>query len=254
MAQQNFPAPVLNIFSVMSNWMFADPVEGSQKRPNLRFGVFGNVPRVTVKTNVQGDMNNGKIDFNMDLATFAVAMAYLRKLTDGVPDTPDELKLTYQDDFVAGKKLDRVMTLATLVIGKAKDGRIYIAVLSSQQSRPRIRFFFGPTKYHTIQNGDGSVLSAEAMSVAYANGFARTVEPMIYNLLTGASFDPNAKNVANPANMNGGQGPQGGGGKPSYGGGGGQQGGGQRPRPQGGGGNSTANFDSFDAELPDFGF
>lgn len=251
--QQNFPAPILNIFSVMSNWMFADPVEGSQKRPNLRFGVYGNVPRVTVKTNVQGDMNNGKIDFNMDLGTFAVAMAYLRKLTEGVPDTPNEMKLIYQDDFVAGKKLDRVMTLSTLVIGKATDGRIYIAVLSSQQSRPRIRFFFGPTKYHGIQNGDGSMLSVEAMSVAYANGFARTVEPLIYNLLTGANFDPNAKNVANPANMNGGAGPTGGkpGGGGNYGGGngGGQQ---QRPRPQGG--NTTAGFDSFDAALPSFDF
>lgn len=249
MSQQNFPAPVLNIFSVMSNWMFADPVDGSQKRPNLRFGVYGNCPRVTVKTNVQGDLNNGKIDFNMDLGTFAVAMAYLRKLTEGVPDTPNELKLIYQDDFVAGKKLDRVMTLSTLVIGKATDGRIYIAVLSSQQNRPRIRFFFGPTKYHGIQNGDGSMLSVEAMSVAYANGFARTVEPMIYNLLTGGNFDPNAKNVANPANMNGGAGP---GGKP--GGGGNYQGGGQqqRPRPQGG---SGGGFDSFDdKELPSFDF
>lgn len=249
MSQQNFPAPVLNIFSVMSNWMFADPVEGSNKRPNLRVGVYGNVPRITVKTNVQGDLNNGKIDFNMDLGTFAVAINYLRRLTNGTPDTPNELKLTYQDDFVAGKKLDRVMVLSTLVIGKATDGRIYIAVLSSQASRPRIRFFFGPTKYHGLLNGDGSALSAEAMSVAYAGAFAETTGPLILNLLTGGNFDPNAKNVANPANMNGGAGP---GGKPGGGGfnGGGQQQ--QRPRPQGGGG---GGFDSFDdKELPSFDF
>lgn len=246
--QQNFPAPILNIFSVMSNWMFADPVEGSTKRPNLRFGVYGNVPRITVKTNQQGDLNNGKIDFNMDLGTFAVAMGYLRKLTENVPDTPNELKLIYQDDFVAGKKLDRVMTLSTLVIGKATDGRIYIAVLSSQQSRPRIRFFFGPTKYHGIQNGDGSMLSAEAMSVAYANGFARSVEPLIYSLLTG-QFDPNAKNVANPANFNGGAGGgNGGGGRPQGGGNSyGNQQQAPRPKPQGGG-------DGFDDALPSFDF
>lgn len=248
--QQNFPAPVLNIFSVMSNWMFADPVEGSQKRPSLRFGVFGNVPRITVKTNLQGDMNNGKIDFNMDLGTFAVAMAYIQDLTNNVPDTPPELKLIYQDDFVAGKKLDRVMTLATLVIGKAQDGRIYIAVLSSQQSRPRIRFFFGPTKYHGIQAGDGSMLSAEKMSQAYARGFARAMEPMVYQLLTGSNFDPNAKNVANPANFNGGGAGGNTGGRPQ-GGGNYQQGGGQqRPRPQGG----APADDGFGAELPDFNF
>lgn len=254
MSQQNFPAPTLNIFSVMSNWMFADPVEGSQKRPSLRFGVYSNVPRITVKTNLQGDMNNGKIDFNMDLATFAVGMAYLQDLAEGKPDTPNELKLEYQDDFVAGKKLDRVMTLATWVIGKAQDGRIYMAILSSQQSRPRIRFFFGPTKYHNLKSGDGSPIGADKMSQAYARGLARSFEPMVHQLLTGSSFDPNAKNVANPANFNGGGGN--GGGQRQGGGGGGYNrggnggGGGGRPQPQGTGG----GLDSFGDELPDFNF
>jgi hypothetical protein len=244
--QQNFPAPVLNIFSVMSNWMFADPMDGSKKRPSIRFGVYGNVPRITVKTNVEGDMNHGKIDFNMDLATFAVGMAYLNDLAEGKPDTPTEMKLEYQDDFVAGKKLDRVMTIATWVIGKATDGRIYMAVISSQQSRPRIRFFFGPTKYHNLKAGDGSAYGADKLSQAYARGIGRSVEPMVLQLLTGSAFDPNAKNVANPANFNGGAG----------GGGNGQQRQGgnsynnnqQAPRPKPAGG------DSFDAELPDFGF
>lgn len=252
MSQQNGPAPTLNVFSVMSNWMFADPVEGSQKRPSLRVGVFGNVPRITVKTNLQGDINHGKIDFNMDLATFAVGMAYLNDLIDGKEGVANELKLEYQDDFVAGKKLDKIITLATWVIGKAQDGRIYMAVISSQQSRPRIRFFFGPTKYHNLKNGDGSQLGQDKISQAYAKGFARSSEPLVYNLLTGTSFDPNAKNVANPANFNGG----GGGGQQ---GGGRPQGGGQRPQYSGGGnsnggGGGQKNFDNFDSDLPDFNF
>lgn len=249
--QQNFPAPVLNIFSVMSNWMFADPVEGSQKRPSLRVGVFGNVPRITVKTNLQGDINHGKIDFNMDLATFAVGMAYLNDLVEGKEGIDNELKLEYQDDFVAGKKLDKIITLATWVIGKAADGRIYMAVISSQQSRPRIRFFFGPTKYHNLKKGDGSQLDAGKISQAYARGFARSSEPLVYSLLTGSTFDPNAKNVANPANFGGGAGGGQGGGQQRQGGG--------APRPQynqgGGGGAPKANFDGgFDDALPDFNF
>lgn len=244
--QQNFPAPVLNIFSVMSNWMFADPVDGGTKRPSIRFGVYGNVPRITVKTNVQGDMNHGKIDFNMDLATFAVGMAYLNDLAEGKPGVDPEMKLEYQDDFVAGKKLDRVMTISTWVIGKATDGRIYMAVLSSQQSRPRIRFFFGPTKYHNLKSGDGSPYPVEKLSAAYARGIGRSVEPMVLQLLAGPAFDPNAKNVANPANFNGGGGAPGGqprqGGNNFNGGGGGQQ---HRPKPAG---------DSFDSELPSFDF
>lgn len=231
MAQPNQSAPILNIFSVMSNWMFADPVEGSTKRPNMRVGVYGNVPRITVKTNLPNDLNHGKIDFNMDLATFAVGMAYLQDLVDG-KDVPQEQKFEYQDDFVAGKKLDKVITLATWVIGKASDGRIYMAVISSQQQRPRIRFFFGPTRYHNIKNGDGSQVGVDKISSAYARGFARSSEQLVYILLGGGSFDPNAKNVANPANFAGGSGNQGGN-KPQYSGG--------NTKPSGG-----------DSELPSF--
>lgn len=234
--QQNFPAPTLNVFSVMSNWMFADPVDGAQKRPSMRVGVFGNVPRITVKTNLPNDINHGKIDFNMDLATFAVGMAYLQDLVEG-KDVPQEMKLEYQDDFVAGKKLDKIITLSTWVIGKATDGRIYMAVISSQASRPRIRFFFGPTKYHNMKLGDGSQVGTDKMSAAYARGFARSSEQLVYILLGGPSFDPNAKNVANPANFAGG----------------GQQGGGGRPGGQGGGRPQYNNNSSGGSPAPDAG-
>lgn len=248
----NMPAPVLNIFSVMTNWMFADPVEGSQKRPSLRFGVYGNEPRITVKTNVQNDINHGKIDFNCDMATFAAAMSFAQSLANGTA-TATERKFIYQNDFVAGKKLDRIIPITTLVIGRAPDGRMYIALLSAQSSRPKIRFFFGPTKYHTIQNGDGSPVTPEEMSNAYAIGFLTSATQFIYQLMTGASFDPNAKNVANPANFGGGGGGQGGGQRPQGGGGGYQQ------RQQGGGGNggfskpASGGFDDFDSSIPEFG-
>lgn len=248
----NIPAPTLNIFSVMTNWMFADPVEGSQKRPSLRFGVYGNEPRITVKTNVQGDLNNGKIDFNCDMATFAAAMSFARSLAEGTA-TATERRFVYQNDFVAGKKLDRIIPITTLVIGRAQDGRMYIALLSAQSSRPKIRFFFGPTKYHTILNGDGSAIGADEMSNAYAIGFLTSATQFIYGLMTGSSFDPNAKNVANPANFGGGGGGQGGG-RPQGGGGGYQ-------RPQGGGGQggggfnkpAQGGFDDFDSGIADFG-
>lgn len=253
MSTPNYPAPVLNIFSVMTNWMFADPVEGSQKRPSLRFGVYGNEPRITVKTNVQGDLNNGKIDFNCDMATFAAAMAFGQALANGTA-TATERKFIYQNDFVAGKKLDRIIPITTLVLGRAQDGRMYIALLSAQASRPKIRFFFGPTKYHSIANGDGSPVSPEEMSNAYAAGFLSSATAFILQLMTGGSFDPNAKNVANPANFAGGGG-QGGGQRPQGGGGGGYQ---QRPQGGGGGGGgfskpASGGFDDFDSSIPDFG-
>ena len=229
MSQQQRPSgPPLNIFSVMSNWMYADPVEGSKKRPNIRFGVFGNVPRISVRTNVEGDLNYGRIDFNTDLATFSAAMNYALRLANG-DDVPQERKFVYQDDFVAGKKLDKIIPITTLVIGREPTSeRLYMALISSQQNRPRIRFFFGPTKYHTILNGDGSPISPKEMSEAYATGFLKPAVELVHHILIN-SFDENAKNVANPANFN-----------------------------SGGGQSNNSNYQkqqhvaSFDADVPDF--
>lgn len=216
--QQRAPLK-LNIFDVMSNWLFADPVPGSSRRPNLRVKVLGNVPRITVKTNVDGDKNNGKIDFQTDLPTFAVALHRLREMAEG-RDTSEGYNFDYEDDFLNGKKLDKKIIISSLQIGRAEDGRLYIAVLSGDKSRPRIQFFFGPSKYHNIRRRDGSALTAAELSSNYAIGFLEPASKMVSQLLID-NFDENAKNVAKPP-VQGGQGGGGynGGGNRNYNGGG----------------------------------
>lgn len=236
--QQSQNSNNLNAFSVMNTWMHADPVEGSQKRPSLRFGVFGNQPRITVRTNLQGDMNNGKIEFKTDLPTFAAAIKFARDLVEG--KTEEQARVfVYRDDYIAGKKLDKFIDVTKLQIGRDGDGRVYIAVLSTQQSRPRIKFYFGPSKYHNITKPDGSPISPKEMSEAYAFGFLEPAYALVLQLLV-HDFDPNARGVSNPAAyQNGG----GNGGGQRSGGGNGHRGGG-RP--------SYTPDNSFDDELPEF--
>lgn len=257
--QNNMPAAVVNMFSVMNGWLYADPVEGSQKRPTLRVGVFGNQPRLTVRTNVQGDQNHGKIDFNCDLATFAAAINFVKKLVDGTAET-DHLEFVYQNDFVAGKKLDNIIPLASLVVGKDAEGKIYIAIISTQEGRPRIKFYFGPSKFHTVRMKDKSTADAGMMSRIYAHGWAQPAYDLVIHYLT-ADFNPDAKGVANPNNMQGGQGGgqrQGGGGYGGgqrQGGGGGYGGGQQRQGGYNGGGGAPAPRQQaplFDEDIPDF--
>jgi hypothetical protein len=239
--QQQRPPSPLTIFDVMSNWLFADPVQGSNKRPNIKIKPMGNVPRIIVKTNVEGDRNNGRIDFNTDLATFSAAMQTLKQMAEGRA-LQDLYNFDYTDDFVAGKKLDKPMLLSTLQLGRDKDtGRLYMAIIAHQ--RPRIQFFFGPSKFHGVRLRDGSPLPGDQLSNAYALGFLEPACAMLYNLLSGSAFDENAKNVAKPPAMQGGNGGGGGG---NYGGnrggGGNSYGGGNRQGGNsygGGGGNSA---------------
>lgn len=196
-----------NILDVMSNWLFTDPVPGAAKRPNLRIKVLGNVPRITVKTNVEGDKNNGKIDFQTDLATFSAFIAKALAMADG-RDTSDGYNFDYKDDYIAGKKLDNEIIVSTLQLGRdSQTGRMYMAVLSGDKSRPRIQFWFGPSKYHDIRRRDGSPLSAKELSEAFAIGFLQPASRLVEHLLI-TSFNPDAKNVAKT--MSPGQGGQGG--------------------------------------------
>lgn len=190
--QQSRPQIQPNPLDVMSTWMYADPVAGATKRPNFRLKVIGNVPRFVVKTNVPDDKNNGRIDFNTDLATFSVILHKIEEIASGRDDR--SYTAEYVDDFIAGKKLDKPVVIASVKVGKeAQTGRVYIAVLG--YNRPKIQFFFGPSRYHALKLGDGSVLSEGEVSQAYAMGFVRGYAPIVQQLMV-TEFNPDAKNVA----------------------------------------------------------
>ena len=232
MADQPNRKPIpLNPLDVMSTWLYAPPVNGGKKRPNFRLKVIGNVPRFTVKTNVEGDKNYGRIDFNCDLATFAVIMTKLEALADGTED--GAYMWTYEDhQFFNGQRTETPVVIARIRIGKDRDsGRIYLSVLSGESERPKIQFFFGPSQYHKLLRGDGSELTPAEISAAYAKGFVTGHANVVYQLLV-SQFDEDAKNVAKP------QIPGGGGARSS-----GDGGGYQSNKPKSGGYDDISDFD-----------
>ena len=239
------------VLDVMTNWLFADPVPGNKGRPNMRLKVLGNAVRITVATKVDEDQqkNHGKIEFRTDLETFSAAFAMLLRMAEGL-DTGPGYAYDYWDDFVAGKKYDNPIKIASLVVGRDKEnGKLYIAVISGDRSRPMIRFYFGPTKYHRIRRLDGTEITEAEISQHYAIGFAKPMASIIEQLMV-HNFDPDAKNVSKPQ--------QGGGGYNNNGGGNRNGGGGyNQPRNNGGynggGGSSSVKADaSFDDDFGDF--
>lgn len=191
MTEQNKPVP-LNTLDVLSNWMYSEPVAGATKRPSFRIRVIRNVPRFTVKTNVPNDKNNGRIDFNCDVATFSVIMSKLEELAEGKSN--ESFNFNYVDHiFTNGQRSEKPVVQSTVKIGKDQEsGKIYIAVLG--YNRPKIQFFFGPSQYHRMVYGDGSEVKESVISAAYTVGFVKTMVPLVCGVLVN-QFDEDAKNV-----------------------------------------------------------
>lgn len=244
--QNNQPnrAPIkLTPLDVFSNWLYAEPVAGATKRANFRLKVLGNVPRFIVKTNVPDDKNNGRIEFNTDIATFAVVVDFINDLAEGKEE--GSYTLEYNDHVFSsgGQRSEKPVTKATIKIGKEKDtGRIFIAVLG--YNRPKIQFFFGPSNFHALKSGDGSELDAGFVSQRYAKACAKSWSEQVINLIN-ANFDEDAKNVAKAPAPPGQQG----GGQQRQGGGGGQRPQQQAPAPAAQGG--SAPVGSFEDDFGD---
>lgn len=234
----------LTPFDVMSNWLYADPVAGAQKRPHFQLKILGNVPRFIVKTKVPDDRDYGKIEFNTDIYTFMVIIDAIRDLGEGKEE--GSMMVEYNDHiFVNGQRSERPVTKATIKLGVDREtSRVYIAVLG--HNRPKIQFFFGPSNFHAVKHGDGSDRDVAEISRRYARACASAWSKMAMGLIKD-NFDEDAKNVAKPMggpNQQGGGQRQGGGN--NYGGqrqGGG--GGGQAPAPAPAAAPDVGSFDDF---------
>ena len=236
--QRTFKPRKFNQPDMMNNWLYGKPVEQGAKRPSLRVRVAGNSPRFVVNTNVKNDANNGRIEFNMDYMTFSAIMSTIYRMAKG--EITETVRYEYQDNFVAGKKLPEVITLATTEIGRLKTGQMYICVRSTQNGRPSIPFVFGPsTKHGVIYVGDREITPKE-VSEFYAMGFARMQLDIIGQLLV-TDFDEEGKGIAKPPAQQGGSGNQRQGG--------GNFGGSQRRAPQQQSQPADDPFDGFDGDF-----
>lgn len=197
--------------------------DGGKRPPNLSVSVIRNQPRIDVFTEVPNDKNNGKITAAMDSLTFFALLEALDMVIDGEPD--NQLKVPNMTGAPQNKFL-----ASTTLVGKDKDGRVYISVVAKE--RPMIKFVFLPSDYHPgIQRRDGTPLNEAELSVIYARAWRRLMCELTPNVLD-SHFDP-----PEPRQGGGSRGSYGGGNNSSYGGGnrggGNNYGGGQQQQQHG---------------------
>jgi uncharacterized membrane protein YgcG len=211
------------------------------KFSNLQWALISNNPRVIVYTNDPDDAtdkhNGGKITANLDLPIFFTFLELMRKAIE----SKEEVKFRIENKnfiFPGGKRSEKPIVTSELWVGKDKDGQLWICVTDAvHKDRPKIKFPFVPSDFHSFFHQDGEKFSSAEVSEIYAKGYLK----LLTNLMTHVAVN----NFVEPKPREGG----GGGGRGNYGGGG-DRGGDRGGRGGGGGGGWGGDENSEGSDLP----
>lgn len=195
----------------------ADKLPNADQRPRLVYTVKKQDVYMDVYTGLPNDKNNGRIGVKLDVENFMMYIGLINKVAEGEPGVSYEMKIK---DFVWKNRVrsEEPKLQATIVIGKTKEGKCYVALLSYDSERPKIRFFFEPFYLHELTQNGGSpdvALVSALVARAHAAALAQVV-PLV--LVT--EFEEPPPKEGNRGGGGGYQGNRGGGGGGGYGGGG----------------------------------
>lgn len=201
--------------------------------PQLKVDTYNQNPQFDVWTGSPADPVKGPIKANMDAPTFIQCLNTLKEvaLHNGPIEYMCENKHTKKD----GQQGSQPVTVSFTKIGKDDKGGVYLAVESTDERRPRIRFYFGYNRFHqwTINgNQDRAKISSDG-AIAWADTILALYPASLVSECTGGL--PAVANSFTAGGSGGGQG----GGKPAYNNGGGNKGNYSNGGGQGGGYNNN---------------
>ena len=157
--------------------LIGDPVNGSRRPPTLGFSVVKNQVQIDVRTNVENDKDYGRISAKLDSPTFFAVLVKLDEVIDAPPDTKYVLENT-AIRFVNGQRTDPKLDTRVL-LGKDRDGVVFIGVTSWEKERPIVKFPFRPSQFHSWARADGTLLSPAELSQLYARGYVRELQSLV---------------------------------------------------------------------------
>lgn len=228
-----------NALDEMKLRLNGDIVKGARRPASLSMLMFGNQLRVSCYTNLENDVNRGRIEAKMDSIT---AYAFMQMIRDAINYQPGE-KTSLECRTVQNGDFRNPVLETTLVVGRDQEGVIYIGVISADSQRARLKFPLAPTNFHSLCGPDNKPLGQAKVSELYSRAYVTLMENLCANVLDTHFREPPPRPQGGQRGGNGGgfnRGGNGGGYNRNGGGGynrnGGGNGGGYNRGGQGGGG------------------
>lgn len=168
-----------------------DPQQGATKKPHLSFSVVKNQVHVVVRTNVPNDKDYGRIVAKMDSPTFFTFLVALEDAFNGVGPLAEGVRQENKNHkFVNGQRSKEALVESWCLVGKEDDGRYYLSVLDYNKERPRIKFYFLPTDYHSLARRDGQPLTVGELSHMYIRGWSKLLHALTPIILANEYVEP----------------------------------------------------------------
>jgi len=243
MSEQQRKTPEWTIFDDPKYMLFAPALDGADRKPSLKGGVYENNPRLRVKTNLPMDKgnNNGYIDAHMDCQRWEMLLEGIRDLAR--KEGPGEFSILNKGHpFINGQRAKDPMPMSKTIVNKNAEGIISLKITGGR-NRPEIAFVFLDNEYHNFFDDNGQQMNRAQASRLSAIAWANMMEKLMSQEII--------KNSAKPAwmqnNQQGGYGNNRGGN--NYQGNNRQGGGYQQQQQNQGAGQSGGNY-SFDDDIP----
>lgn len=149
--------------------------------PMLAFTLIGNNPRINVFTNVENDTNNGLISAKLDAPTFFAIMDAIEQIIDKENGTRCKItnKTAKNEKDENGRWKKNVVVDSHIIIGKDKEGSVYISVISNDDSRPKLKFYFRSSFYHQWVHSDNTPYTKAELSQQYARAYVRMMQGLM---------------------------------------------------------------------------
>lgn len=162
------PAPGSDGERSSLNWQLTD------------FGTgYGFNPRITVWTRVPTDPEKRPIDAPLNSFSLEHLVQLLEETCVGEPGHQSSITCEVPNKDENGKRMQGNKIISRVVVGKDKEGRVWIAVLSENPDRPKLRFIFTTGLFHRLLHKDGTPYSEAEESVIGARSTIRILRTVL---------------------------------------------------------------------------
>lgn len=177
--------------------IWADNPSEEGKRARLVLSFRDGNPRFVVYTGGTG--KDAVIQFPMDIPNMTTAMLMLEDIANGANDQQlkiGSLGMVYENNKVTKEK----RVVATLLMGKSKDGIVYLCVVS--EGKPKIVFPIKTSIFHTWTAANGEVVPDSVISKKMTLGIVKTILMAIGNIMVSYSDEEYSTGARKSASTN----------------------------------------------------